>query len=332
MRRLGAQRGDRESLPLSWHLIAALTIGLGLAAAVQLQPWTRDFLDWRRVLQAGGAWAAGQDPYGVSGYFYTPALAVVASWLPDWSTAIVVIGGLLTAIALAPRQPVALIAVLCYPPVWGDLALGNVTILLVGAVVLAIGEDSSLRALPLGVGLALVPKPMFMPVLLWMAVHRRKSLRGVIAAGVAVTLPALTTGLYPDFVGALVRGITPVFDGNLGITFWMPWAGIPVSAAALLVSVAAARREETGLIVAGIAATVIGTYVGLYAPVLPAALLQRYARFDVRRAQVLAAIGSIAWFGLPLAAVAAFAVALWPFPFRAFHARSGERVSRRADA
>ena len=73
--------------PRAWLWVCALTIGLGLAAAVLLQPWTLDFLDARRVLAAGEAWAAGGDPYAVPGYFYTPALAVVASILPDWSIA-----------------------------------------------------------------------------------------------------------------------------------------------------------------------------------------------------------------------------------------------------
>jgi len=295
---------------LAWLAIAAVTIGLGAAAIVVLAPWTRDFLDARRVLQAGEAWASGHNPYDISGYFYTPALAVVASFLPDWSVGVVVVGGLLTAVALSPRHPIAVFAVLCYPPVWGDLALGNVTILLTGAVALAIARDHPLRGVPLGIGLALVPKPMFVPIVLWLLVHRRRSATGVVLAGLAVTLPALLTGLYPAFVMALVRGIGPSFEGNLGITAWLPWAGIPMTILALVLTLLVIRREEAGLMVAAIAGTLMGTYVGLYAPVLPASLLARFERHDGRRGLVLGTIGSVAWLALPVAAAAGLLVAM----------------------
>ena len=295
-------------LGIGWYAVAAVTIGLGLMTAALLQPWRLDFLDWRRVLEAGDAWARGQSPYAVPGYFYTPALAVLAAWLPDASTILVVLAGTATAVALAPRHPIAVLAVLCYPPVWGDLALGNVTILLTGAVVLALGEDRPLRGVPLGLGLALVPKPMFIPVLLWMLVHRRRSLAGVVAAGLAVTLPALLTGLYPSFVGALMRGITPDFAGNLSITTLVPWAGVPISMLAVLVALAAVRREASGLMAAAIAGSLVGTYVGVYAPVLAAGILPRYELVHPKRALVLAAIGSVAVLALPLAAALAIAV------------------------
>ena len=209
--------GDRGSPPVPWLAVAAITVGLGAVAAALLQPWTRDFLDWRRVLDAGASWASGGDPYSVPGYFYTPAMAAVAAVLPDWSAWIVVLAGLAVAVALSPRHPLAVLAVLCYPPVWGDLALGNITILLTGALVLATSADRPLRGVPLGIGLALVPKPMFVPVLIWMLAHRRRSLSGVVGGGVAVTAPALLSGLYPAFVVALAHGIEPAFAGNLGV-------------------------------------------------------------------------------------------------------------------
>jgi hypothetical protein len=150
------------------------------------------------------------------------------------------------------------------------------------------------------------------PVLLWLLVHRRRSFGGALAAGLAVTLPALLTGLYPAFAAALVHGIEPAFEGNLGISVWVPWAGVPVSVLAVLVALLAVRREPGGLMVAGIAGTLIGTYVGLYAPVLPASLLARYERSNRRRGVVLGAIGSVAWLALPLAAAIAVVLVLLP--------------------
>jgi hypothetical protein len=117
---------------------------------------------------------------------------------------------------------------------------------------------------------------MFIPVLFWLAVHRRRSLTGVVGAGLAVTIPAAAvTGAYPAFAAALLRGIDPAFAGNVGITTVIPWAGPLVSVLAAGVALLAVRREAGGLLAAGLAGTFIGTYVGFYAPVLPAALLAR---------------------------------------------------------
>ena len=299
---------ERERL--AWVAVAFLAIILGLGAAVLLQPWTRDFLDWRRVLQAGATWGAGGNPYALSGYFYTPALAVVASRLGDWTIPLLVAGEVAIVAWLSPRHPLAVLAMLAWPPVWGDIALGNETILLVGALAVAVRGDSVPRGTLLGFGLALVPKPMFVPVLLWLAVHRRRSLAGVVAAGAAVTLPAaLLTGLYPEFVAALLRGIDPAFAGNVGITATVPWAGPVVSVVAILVALAVVRRDEAGLLVAGLAGTFMGTYVGLYAPVLPAGVLQRYARLRPGRTLAVGAAGAVSWLALPFfAAVALVAV------------------------
>jgi hypothetical protein len=49
----------QERERLAWVAVAAMTIILGLGAVAILQPWTRYFLDWRSVLQAGSTWAAG---------------------------------------------------------------------------------------------------------------------------------------------------------------------------------------------------------------------------------------------------------------------------------
>jgi hypothetical protein len=300
-----------ERQRLAWVAIGFLAIFLGLGAAVLLQPWTRDFLDWRRVLQAGATWAAGGDPYALSGYFYTPALAVVASPLGGWSIPVLLVAEVVVLVWLSPRHPLAILAVLAWPPVWGDIALGNETILLVGALAVAIRGDTLGRGVLLGVGLALVPKPMFVPVLLWLAFHRRRSLAGVLAAGAAVTLPAaLLTGLYPSFLAALVRGIDPGFAGNVGITAVVPWAGPIVSVAAVLVALLVVRRDEDGLLVAGLAGTFMGTYVGLYAPVLPAGLLEGYARLRPGRALIVGAAGAVAWLALPLAAAIALVAVL----------------------
>ena len=311
----------------AWLWLAALTIGLGLAAVLQLHPWKLDLLDARRVLVAGATWAEGGDPYAIPGYFYTPALTVLASLLPGCSIAVLVLAEIAVAVALAPRHLLAVVAVLVWPPVWGDIALGNVTIVLVGALVLAVRGDSVRRGLLFGLGLALVPKPMFVPVLIWMAVHRRRSLAGVVLAGLLITAPAaVLTGSYPSFVAALTRGIDPAFSGNLGITTVLPAAGLAMSLIAVIVAIAFARSERDGLIAASIAGTFMGTYIGIYAPLLPAAALRDYVAPRPRRALLLAWVGAVSFLALPIVGLAALGIVAFP------GGGSSHRVPSAADA
>ena len=137
-------------------------------------------------------------------------------------------------------------------------------------------------------------------------------------AGLAVTLPAAAiTGEYPAFVSALLHGIDPAFAGNVGLTTIVPWAGMLVSGAAIAVALLAVRREEAGLLVAGLAGTFMGTYVGIYAPVLPASLLAAYRERRPGRALVVGAAGAVAWLALPLfAGIALLAVLADPGPER----------------
>ena len=165
------------------------------------------------------------------------------------------------------------------------------------------------RGLLLGIGLALVPKPMFVPVLIWLAVQRRNSFVGVVLRALLVTVPAaLLTGAYPTFLAALAHGIDPAFEGNLGVTTLFPAAGPAVSLAAVIVAVAFVRRGRDGLMVAAIAGTFMGTYVGIYAPVLPAGVLAGYAAARPRRALALGWIGAVSYLALPLAGLASLVI------------------------
>src|SRR4029453_9170867 len=56
-----------------------------------------------------------------------------------------------------------------------DLFLGNVSILLAAAIYLAVSRDRPWAAIPLGICLALLPKPFLVPVLIWFLVYRRRS-------------------------------------------------------------------------------------------------------------------------------------------------------------
>ena len=60
--------------------------------------------------------------------------------------------------------------------------------------------------------------------------------------------------------------------------------------------------------VAAIAGTFMGTYVGIYAPVLPAGVLAGYAAARPRRALALGWIGAVSYLALPLAGLVSLVV------------------------
>ncbi len=291
--------------------IAATVIGLWSFAswAFPFESWVG--IDGVRILDAGRVWASGGDPYTVDGFLYTPAMAVLGSVLPPMTPLVVGVAEVAVVLLLCPRHPLAWLAVFSTLAVWSDIGLGNVTILIVGTMALALRSNRWLAGVPFGLALALVPKPMFIPILLWMAAHQRRSLAGVVLAGTLLTLPMLMTGLYPDFVRALIRGVEPDFSGNHGLSTLAPILGPVASAISLGLLALVIRKRESGLMAAGIAGVFMGSYVGSYAPVLPMALLQRYERFAPVPALAVAVVGLLSTLMLPVAGGLAFAVVLW---------------------
>jgi hypothetical protein len=298
-----------HAVRLGWFGVAIVSIVFGLWSAVKYgPPWFWLGIDGARVVEAGRVWAEGGDPYSITGYFYTPAMAVVASVLPDWTPILAVAVGVAVVLVVAPRNPLAWLAVLAVPAVWIDLGLANVTVLLAGAMLLAVRRDAVAWGLPLGIALALVPKPLFAAVLLWMLVHQRRSLTGVVVGGLVVTLPALATGRYDEFAMSLLRGIDPRFEGNLGLSSIAPILGPIASVAAIVVTLILIRRREASLMAAGIAGSFIGSYIGSYAPVLALAILPRYARYAPGAALAIAWVGLAASLYLPVVGTLAFAI------------------------
>lgn len=162
-----------------WRIIGLASILGGLAVFVSWHPSTWVSLDLARVAAAGAEWHAGRDPYAVGGFLYAPPMAVVGALLSPnvwvaWAAA-----ELAMAVALAPRSVPALLVAVTWPGVLSDVALGNVTVVLVVAAMLAMRHDRLAAGVPLGVALAAAPKPMFLMLLLWLLVHRRRTFWGV---------------------------------------------------------------------------------------------------------------------------------------------------------
>jgi hypothetical protein len=297
--------------------LAAISIAVGITCLALFRPWEWVGLDYSRMLAAGETWRSGGDPYRIYGYLYTPAMTAVASVIPAGSWSVWAAIELLLVVAVAPRNAWALLVAVTWPGVWADMALGNVTIAMVAATVVAVRYDRQAAGLGLGVALALVPKPMFVLVLLWMLRHRRRSAVGVALGGGLTTLAGLAAAgpeAYRSFAATLVSGVDPHFVGNAGLSYISPLLGAAAFVLAGALAVGLSRRPADGLMAAALAGTFAGTYVGLYSTVLPLALLPAYGRVRPLRATVVAASGLLAPFtlfvagGLGLLAVAPNAV------------------------
>ena len=143
-----------------------------------------------------------------------------------------------------PSRVLVVIAGVLFLPAMSDLLLGNVTIVLTALALIAIRSDRIGAGVAFGIALAAVPKPLFIPLLLWMVAYRRRSLTGTIAGGlVATAVGVLILGVdrYVDFFTALSTGagIPTDFVGNLGLSAVSPAVGILGNVAAIAAVVAA---------------------------------------------------------------------------------------------
>ena len=126
-----------------------------------------------------------------------PALALptdvaVVAWLA-FKIALLAVG---TAIATRGLEGVDRwllgIVVVGFLPLVYDLELGNVTVIVLAAVVaIAWTPDRVVTGIPMGLILATAPKPQLIPVLVWLVVTHRRALVGVVASAALATLVGL---------------------------------------------------------------------------------------------------------------------------------------------
>ena len=293
-------------------MVAAIAIGL--ECLLIIQPWNDIAVDFDRVIAAGQLWRTGADPYGLAGYLYSPAMTAIASLVPPGTWAVWASVELALVLLLAPRTWWGLLVAITWPGVWLDIALGNVTIALTAAGLVALRSDRVRSGLPFGIALALAPKPMFVLLLVWMAFNRRRSFQGVALGGLAMTLAgALLAGVhsYVDFARALATGVDSHFVGNYGLSFISPVLGLVAFAVVAVVALSLIRRPSDGLMAAAIAGTFAGTYVGLYSTVLPLAVLPTFARARPVAATRVAIVGLLAPFALWASGLIAILCVAW---------------------
>ncbi len=250
-------------LSFYWRAASAVLHGLPIYSAEQL----------------AGPYA----PQGQNGFLYPPPFAAVmtpfailfpadyraAMWFWAALGAATLVAGTLAlarSVDLVPRVRTAtglgpwilLVAVFSFPPVVGELVLGNVHILLLGLFAVAwlgvrSGDRAGERWAGIAVGLAAAVKVFPALLILWFLLtgRRRAALWSVVAglAALVVTLPVTGIGPWLDYPSVLANLSAPSdTTDTLAPTVWLAGlvgfgvARIVVTVAALALLVWSARR------------------------------------------------------------------------------------------
>ena len=136
---------------------------------------------------------------------YPPLTALVArplTWVSPTGAAVVMtmigLAILLSGVVLETRGQAPIdrvlvsVAALGFAPVVYELLLGQTTLLIAAALYPVVRRaDSLLAGVPLGIALALAPKPMLLPVLAWMLFWRRRALAAALLTTLALTCAGL---------------------------------------------------------------------------------------------------------------------------------------------
>jgi hypothetical protein len=261
-----------------------IVISAAVVAVIAGQVW---LMDAARGVDAAHALASGT--FGIDrGYLYSPlaALLILATtWIPAglaggaWLAARfgVLLAGIrhqTRGLATMDRVLIA-IAATAFLPTVHDLMLGNVSILLAGAVALVAWAPDRLRTgVPLGLALAIAPKPALIPILVWMLVFRRRALAGSLGTATAATIAAIAvvgSGPYLAWIEVLrhPQYLAGPQGGNFALTgfFHMPVA-LGLSALAVAAGLLALRQGETpGLLAAVAVGLLVAPYTLAYGAV-----------------------------------------------------------------
>jgi hypothetical protein len=285
-RSLAEHAATPTQIRLAIVAVATFQIVISAAVASVIAPhvW---LMDAARGVDAAHALASGT--FGIDrGYLYSPlaALLILATtWIPAgvaggaWLVArfgvlLAGIGHETRGLAMADRALIA-IAATAFLPTVHDLMLGNVSILLAGAVALVAWSPDRVRTgIPLGLALAIAPKPALIPILVWMLVFRRQALAGSLGTAVAATLGALAvvgTGPYLAWIEVLrnPQYLAGPQGGNFALTGFFPMpVAFGLGALAVAAGLLALRRGETpGLLAALAVGLLVAPYTLAYGAV-----------------------------------------------------------------
>jgi hypothetical protein len=155
--------------------------------------------------------------------------------------------------------------ILAFPPIWHDLALGNVSTFTVAVLAILLTRRDGLGGAAFGLLLLLVPKPHLVPVAVWLAVRRpRDAVAAALTAGLGLLVGVVVFGpdLWLDWVATFREPLERTFTADISFGGRLGPAGVAVgvAVAAVLGIAAVARRGDIGLGLALISGIVLGPY------------------------------------------------------------------------
>ena len=294
--------------------VAAITAFTGIAIAAILAPnwFGADASTYRQCAQS--ALQGGE-----CGSLYPPLAALAArplTWVDvtTASAAMTLIGIAILVVGVRTEtrgralvdRALVLIAVLTFAPVVCELIFGQVTLLIAAAMYpIARRKDAFRNGIPLGIALALAPKPLLLPVLFWMLIWRRSALAATFATAVVLTFIGMALmGLdrYQHWVSVITAAGNQSAAGTFALSLSGNYSLWPLTQWRLLLAgaVAAAtiwtmlRDPSRGFVAAILASLLLAPYTGLYAASLVLLAVRPALEFAPRATRVLALTANLA--------------------------------------
>ena len=321
------RRSGRQTLFAVAVMNAITGVGLGLANAAR--EFGQDAALFRRCALL---LVDGQTDF--CGSLYSPLTALVGrplTWVSPTTAfvgmsligiAVLITGVILDTRGRAPVDRVMVaIAALTFAPVVYELLLGQTTLLIAAAVYpVARRADAFRNGIPLGFALALAPKPLLVPVLVWMIVWRRRSLTAALLTGALLTgigIAVLGIDQYRAWLAVLMGAGLESVAGS----FWLSlrdlgnyslWPLDPAKLALAGVCGVATiwtilRDAQRGFVAALLAGLLLAPYSLLYAFSILLLAVKPALAFAPRVTRVLALTAYLA--GVPFAAFTAWSLA-----------------------
>lgn len=328
------RRRDRQFL-FAVAVMNAIT-GIGLVMAIGAANFGVDSGGFRTcaILLANGGDFCGSP--------YPPLFLLVVrplTWLSPTAAMVTmtVIGGSILAAGVMletrgrPSVDRALVAIAAvgFGPIPYELMLGQTTLLICAALYpVARRSDAFRNGVPLGIVLAVAPKPLLLPILVWMVVWRRRALTVVLVIAVMLTgfgLALLGSGQYGEWLGVITGAARESVAGTFSLSQrelgnYSLWPLTPATIVlAVVVAVATAwailRDRQRGFVASLFAGLLLAPYSGLYAFSILLLAVKPALAFAPRATRALALSANLAgaplhwltaWSGLGLSACLTF--------------------------
>lgn len=232
------------------RVLTRTAIGVALAANAVLMVFAWQGLlsgsappDWLGLVDAANRVASGVDPY--IGQTYGFRWSPVAAWL---LVPVVAVGFQvwqllhLAVLAVLPRRAV-LLSLACFA-FWVDLAMGNVVVFGFVLAYLALNGRSA-GVLGFTAFALFVPRPLYIPLLLWLWLRNRDQRLPMVGIAVVIGLLTLATGYAWSWLEVLAKSSHDIVNAsNMAPSKLIGYAWVPFGAVA---AVWAFRRGRLGL-------------------------------------------------------------------------------------